>query len=125
VAWTADLDGDGSPEWILDSPKARAVFSSQDGGRWTEFTWKDGNVNFLPEQGAFAGAGPVEVRANGDALEFTGKGWTRTVRLADAALTMEQSAALPADGLRPGKQGNISLSIARQTQSRVVYSLGQ
>jgi hypothetical protein len=125
VAWTADLDGDGSPEWILDSPKARAVFSSQDGGRWTEFTWKDGNVNFLPEQGAFAGAGPVEVRANGDGLEFTGKGWTRMVRLADAALTMEQSVALPTDGLRPGKQGNISLSITRQTPSRAVYSLGQ
>ena len=34
VAWTADLDGDGAPEWILESPKVRAVFSAQDGGRW-------------------------------------------------------------------------------------------
>jgi hypothetical protein len=125
VAWTADLDGDGSPEWILDSPKARAIFSSQDGGRWMEFTWKDGNVNFLPEQGAFAGAGPVQVRANGDALEFAGKGWTRTVRLADGVLTVEQSTPLPADGLKPGKQGNIALSIARPSATRAVYSLGQ
>jgi len=125
VAWMADLDGDGSPEWILDSPKARAVFSSQDGGRWVEFTWKDGHVNFLPEQGVFAGVGPVEVRANGDALEFIGKGWTRTVRLADAVLTVEQSAPLPADGLTPGKQGNLSLSISRPTASRASYSLGQ
>jgi hypothetical protein len=125
AAWTADLDGDGSPEWILDSPKARVVFSSRDGGRWTEFTWKDGNLNFLPEQGAFAGAGPVEVRANGDTLEFTGKGWTRTARLAEAALTVEQSSPLPADGLTAGKQGNISLSIARPTPARAVYSLGQ
>ena len=67
VAWTADLDGDGSPEWILESQKVRAVFSTQDGGRWTEFTWKDGNLNFLPEQGVFAGVGRVDVRESGDA----------------------------------------------------------
>jgi hypothetical protein len=67
----------------------------------------------------------VEVRANGDALEFTGKGWTRTVRLAAEALTILQSSPLPVDGLTSGKQGNIALSIARQTPSRAVYSLGQ
>jgi hypothetical protein len=90
-----------------------------------EFTWKDGNINFLPEQGVFAGAGPVEVRANGDALEFAGNGWTRTVRLVDAALTVEQNVALPADGLRPAKQGNIALAISRPTISRATYSLSQ
>ena len=97
VAWTADLDGDGSPEWILESAKVRAVFSAQDGGRWMEFTWKDTNTNFLPETGVFAQAGPVEVRQNGDALEFTGKGWKRTVTLNGAALTVEQSTPLPAE----------------------------
>ena len=51
-----------SPEWILESAKVRAVFSTQDGGRWMEFTWKDTNTNFLPENGIFAQAGPVEVR---------------------------------------------------------------
>jgi len=125
VAWSADLDSDGSPEWILESPKARAVFSSRDGGRWMEFTWKDGHINFLPEQGVFAGAGAVEVHPNGDALEFTGAGWTRTVRLSDAALTVDQSSALPPDGLAPAKQANISLTIGHPTATRAIYSLGQ
>ena len=49
VAWTADLDGDGSPEWVLESRRVRAVFSPRDGGRWMEFTAKDSNTNFLPE----------------------------------------------------------------------------
>ena len=81
VAWNADLDGDGSPEWILESAKARAVFSSQDGGRWMEFTWKDTSANFLPESGIFAQPGPVEVHEDGGGLEFTGKDWNRTVTL--------------------------------------------
>ena len=58
VAWSADLDGDGSPEWVLESHQARAVFSTQDGGRWMEFTWKDSGTNFLPEQGVFGAPGP-------------------------------------------------------------------
>ncbi len=123
VAWSADLDGDGTPEWVLESPRARAVFSSRDGGRWMEFTWKDTNVNFLPEQGALAGAGPVEVRAAGDALEFAGQGWKRTVRLVDAALTVEQSTALPRDGMAPEKRGNVALAIERKSANTVVYRL--
>src|ERR1017187_3587722 len=50
VAWSADLDGDGSPEWVLETQKVRAVFSAQDGGRWMEFNWKDTNLNYLPDQ---------------------------------------------------------------------------
>jgi hypothetical protein len=123
VAWTADLDGDGTPEWVLESQKARAIFSSQDGGRWMEFTWKDSNVNFLPEQGILAGAGPVQVRANGDSLELIGKDWTRTVRLVNGTVTIEQSTPLSADGLSPWKQGSVTLSIARESESRVSYSL--
>ena len=75
-----------SPEWMLESQKARAVFSSQDGGRWMEFTWKETNVNFLPRRACL----PRRVRwmcmPPGDALEFTGNGWKRTVRLTDATL---------------------------------------
>jgi hypothetical protein len=123
VAWSADLDGDGTPEWVLESQKARAVFSTRDGGRWMEFTWKDTNTNFLPEGGAFAGLGPVEVRANGDTLEFTGKGWKRTARLVEATLTVAQSPALPADGLTGGKRGNIGFSIERAAPGRAVYTL--
>ncbi len=123
VAWSADLDGDGSPEWVLESRKARAVFSTQDGGRWMEFTWKDSDTNFLPEPGVFAGPGAVQVRAAGDALEFEGKGWKRTVRLVDSALAVEQTTALPPDRLTPDKVGNTSLSIERVSPTRVVYTL--
>ena len=125
VSWTADLDEDGSPEWVLESAQARAVFSIQDGGRWMEFTWKDGGWNFLPLQGAFAGAGPVQVKANGNALEFAAQGWMRTVRLDGASLTVEQTTALPPDGLASAKQGNISLKIARPDSGRAIYTLGR
>jgi len=122
VAWSADLDGDGSVEWVLESQKARAVFSSQDGGRWIEFNWKDLNASFLPEQGVLAGKGPVEVRADADALEFSGKGWKRTVRLKENVLTMEQANGLPVDGLGEEKRGNITLTIDR-TPSMTTYTL--
>jgi Glycosyl hydrolases family 35 len=123
IAWTADLDGDGAPEWILESAKVRAVFSLQDGGRWMEFTWKDTNTNFLPETGIFEQAGPVEVRQNGDALEFTGKGWRRTVTLNGNALTVEQSTPLPPETLTGEKRGNISLTVERPSPARSVYEL--
>ena len=123
VAWSADLDGDGTPEWVLESPRVRAVFSSQDGGRWMEFTWKDTNVNFLPEQGALAGSGPVSVRAAGDALEFAGRGWARKVRLSDTTLTVEQAAALAADGLTGEKRGNVVLEVERKAAGTMAFRL--
>ena len=67
------------PSGSSNPPKVRAVFSPQDGGRWMEFTWKDTDANFLPDPGAFAAPGPVEVTAAGDSLEFTAPGWKRTV----------------------------------------------
>ena len=123
VAWTADLDGDGSPEWVLESRRARAVFSVQDGGRWVEFTAKDSNTNFLPEQGLFAAVGAVEVVAAGDSLVFSGRALKRTVRLVDGALTVEQTTPLPADQLTPEKRGGTSLSVERTSASRVTYTL--
>lgn len=123
VAWSADLDGDGLPEWVLESQKVRAVFSTQDGGRWMEMNWKDNNVNFLPEQGVLAAAGGVEVRAAGDTLEFLGKGWKRTVRLAETVLTIEQNTPLPADGLTGEKRGNVTFAIAREGSGKVTYTL--
>jgi hypothetical protein len=123
IAWSADLDGDGAPEWILESAKVRAVFSGQDGGRWMEFTWKDTNTNFLPETGIFAQAGPVEVRQYGDALEFTGKGWKRTVTLNGTALTVEQSTPLPPETLTGEKRGNLTLTVERPAPTRAVYGL--
>src|SRR5206468_2638344 len=94
VAWQADLDGDGAPEWILETARARAIFSTQDGGRWIEYTWKDTNTNFLPEAGLLAQAGPVQVRASGNSLEFAGKGWKRTVPLTGSELVVEQATPL-------------------------------
>jgi hypothetical protein len=123
VVWTADLDGDGAPEWILESAKVRAVFSAQDGGRWMEFTWKDTNTDFLPEAGVFAQAGAVEVRQNGEALEFTGKGWKRTVTLNGATVTVEQSTPLPPETLVGEKRGNLTLTVDRPAPTRAVYGL--
>ena len=123
VAWSADLDGDGSPEWVLEDTKVRAIFSSQDGGRWMEFNWKDTNLNFLPPQGVFAASGPVDVRASGDFLEFTGKGWHRTVRLTDTTLSIEQSGALAPDGLQSDRRGNVDFAIERISPGEVRYSL--
>jgi hypothetical protein len=123
VAWTADLDGDGSPEWVLESRRARAVFSARDGGRWVEFTAKDSNTNFLPEQGLFAAAGAVEVEAVGDSLIFSGRMWKRTVRLVDGALTVEQTTPLPPNQLAPEKRGGATLSIERTSASRATYTI--
>ena len=123
VAWTADLYGDGYPEWVLESARARAVFSAEDGGRWTEFTWKDSNANLLGEHGAFAGPGRVEARVAGDALEFSGTGWTRSVRLSEATLTIEQTTALPPGGPSPGNRGNVTLTVERVSDRKAVYTL--
>jgi hypothetical protein len=123
VAWSADLDGDGSPEWILETAKVRAVFSSQDGGRWMEFNWKNTNLNFLPEQGVFAAVGPVEVHAAGDSLEFIGRSWKRTVRLTDTVLSIEQTTRLPADGLTAERRGNVDFKVERPEPGRAIYSL--
>jgi len=123
VAWSADLDGDGYPEWILESQKIRAIFSAQDGGRWIELNAKDLNMSFLPEQGVFAAPGPVDVHANGDTLEFTGKGFTRTIRLADNKLTIEQTTPLPADGLSNERRGNTTFTIERASPTRSIFTI--
>jgi hypothetical protein len=118
----------GVPEWVLENQKARAVFSAQDGGRWLEFVWKDSapnGLNVLPESGAFAGTGPVDVHAGDGALEFTGKDWKRTVRLAgaDARVTVEQTTPLPAETLETGKHDEISFQVSRESASRAVYTM--
>ena len=122
VAWSADLDGDGSPEWVLESSRARAVFSSRDGGRWMDFTWKDGNVTFLPDQGIFSGSGDVQVIPVADGLKFQGQGWSRTVTMRDAAVTVEQAQGLP-EGVPGFKRGNRTLTVTRESDARVRYAI--
>ena len=115
---------DGAPEWILESAKVRAVFSAQDGGRWMDFTWKDTNTNFLPESGALrAGRDRSRSGRHGDALEFTGKGWKRTVTLKGNTLTIEQSTPLPPEVPTGEKRGNTTLKVERTSPGRAVYTL--
>jgi hypothetical protein len=123
VVWSADLDGDGCPEWVLESAKVRAVFSAQDGGRWMEFTWKDTNTNFLPETGVFAQSGPVGVRATDGGLEFIGNGWKRIITLTGGVVSVEQSTPLPAETLQPEKRGSTTLSINHSSPTHAAYTL--
>jgi len=123
VAWTADLNGDGVPEWVLENQRVRAVFSTRDGGRWMELTWKDTDTNFLPEDGAFAQPGAVQVRADGNALVLDANGWTRTIRLNDTSLSIEQNAGLPPDSLKPQTIGSVSLGIERPSETRTIYTI--
>ncbi|MFN7997904.1 MAG: beta-galactosidase [Bryobacteraceae bacterium] len=127
VVWSADLDGDGSPEWILENQRARAVFATQDGGRWLEYVWKDSNLNVLPENGALAGTGPVAVHAGDGTLEFLGKDWKRTVRLPgnEAALTIEQTTPLPEETLQSGKRNEITFKVAREAGARATYTMSK
>ena len=125
VAWSADLDGDGAPEWILESAQVRVVFSTRDGGRWMDLTWKDTDANFLSEGGAFARSGPVSVRASGDSLAFSGNGWTRTVRLAGTSLSIQETPALPKD-LPPSRTtGDVRLSVDRKSPEMATFTLRQ
>jgi hypothetical protein len=99
------------------------VFSAEDGGRWMEFTAKQGNANFLPAAGAYAAHGPVAVRPLEDGLEFTGAGWRRTARLAGGTLTIEQDTPLPAAPVEPVKIGNTALTVEHPSPTRAVYTL--
>jgi hypothetical protein len=123
VAYSMDLDGDGSPEWVLESARARAVFSTQDGGRWMEFVWKDSGANFLADQGALAGAGAAQVKQAEGALEFTTAAGKRTMRLDEATLTVEQSGPVPED-VETLKRDSVTLRVTRDTPQRAVYKLG-
>jgi hypothetical protein len=122
-AWSADLDSDGSPEWILENQKIRAVFSAQDGGRWIELNWKDNNASYLPAAGALAGIGPVEIHPSGDTLEFTAKTWKRTVRLADTTVTVDQNTPLEVPPSTGEKRSGFALTIARPSPTRAIYSI--
>jgi hypothetical protein len=126
LAYSADLDGDGQPEWVLENQRARATFSAQDGGRWMEFVWKDSGLDLLPDAGALAGTGATDVQTGPDgSLEFRGSGWHRTVRLAGngAVLTIEQTTPLPAEKLQTGKKNEVVFRVTRDTPNRAVYSI--
>jgi hypothetical protein len=73
-----------------------------------------------------SGTGATEVQIAPDgSLEFRGRGWRRTVRLAGsgAVLTVEQTTPLPAETLESGKKNDIVVKVSREKPSRTVYSL--
>jgi hypothetical protein len=124
LAYAADLDGDGEAEWVLESQRARAVFSSRDGGRWREFVWKDSGTNVLPESGALASTGATEVEIMPDSsLEFRAAGRRRTVRLTGATLTVDQTGPLPGETLETGKKGDLDFRTTRESSGRAVYRI--
>ncbi len=129
LAYSLDLDGDNSPEWVLENQKVRAVFSARDGGRWLEFVWKDTNINVLPEAGGFPGSGPVEFSlTNGRqeaSLQITGRGWRRRVTLngADAQIRVEQDVPLPAETLTGRKLPDLWFQVARPAANQATYAL--
>jgi hypothetical protein len=126
LAYSADLDGDGQSEWVLENQRARATFSAQDGGRWLEFVWKDSGFDVLPEMGGLAGTGATDVQIGSDgSLEFRGSGWRRIVRLAGTAavLTVEQTTPLPPEKLPTGKKNEVVFRLTRETPNRAVYAI--
>ncbi len=124
VTWSSDLDGDGSPEWVIENQRARAVFSPAAGGRWLEYTWKDTGRNVLPENGALAGGGPAAARAlEGSRLEIG----NRTITLAgnEARLTVEQATPLPPETLKEETRDGVTLKVTRESANRAVYVLSK
>jgi hypothetical protein len=88
-----------------------------------DFTWKDGGINFLPEQGLMAGPGDVRVEPSASGLTMSGAGWTRHIDLRDASLVFEQTGGTMPEGMEGRKQGSRTLTVRREAPGRVIYSL--
>jgi hypothetical protein len=124
VAYSLDLDGDGAPEWVLESQGVRAVFSAGGGARLRELVWKSSGTNLVSELGLLLGIGAVEVRNLDDGFEFAAARWKNTVRLAGSALAIENSGPLlEGDILAPAGRDGVTLNVNRESDQRVVYSL--
>ena len=129
VAYSSDLDGDGSPEFVIENQRIRAVFTAQDGGRWLEFLWKDSGLNLLPEDGALAGRGAVRVSMENESGEarliLQGKDWIRVVRLRGTATEMavEQNSPLPAESLHTGKRNDVIFRVTRESPQLAKYAV--
>ncbi|MGH9723419.1 MAG: hypothetical protein ACRD8O_24685, partial [Bryobacteraceae bacterium] len=119
---SADVDGDGASDWLIESRQVRAVFSGGD-GRWMEFVWKDSGTNLLGEAGAIPLGGSVSAQPIKDGVTFIAGKMRRTVRLngPTGALEIEQDA--PLDGIRPETRDGVSLTMERSGPGRVVFSL--
>jgi len=108
--YSIDLDGDGSPEWILENQKLRAVVSMQDGGRLVELAWKPSGANVLPENATLAGVGPVSASVTGRVLRIDSGRVHRVLRLDNNSLIVEQETALVPQTV---KRADVTLTITR------------
>lgn len=107
VAYREDFDGDGSPEYVLETQKVRAVFSTPDGGRWLEFVWKDSGRNVLPEAGVPVGLVRVSLKGSELTVETEARG---------AGLKME---------LKTEKKGGVLLDVRHPSANRAIYGLSR
>ncbi len=123
ATYERDLDGDGTPDRILENQRVRASFSGVD-GRWMEWVWKDSNTNFLSEAGAFAGAVPIVAQASSGKWEFQFSKGKRVVMLgADNRLSIQQDSPLPPDVPKPGKRDGVDSRVEKSGPNEVIYLL--
>ena len=61
VAYQAQMDGVGEPEYVLESSRVRAVFANAQGGRWLELVWKESNRSLLADGSTALGSSRMEL----------------------------------------------------------------
>ncbi len=62
--YSTQLDGVEGPEFVLETARVRAVFSSADGGRWMELVWKESGRNLLGEKGVALAKSEIDLHDN-------------------------------------------------------------
>ena len=124
---TTDIETAAKPfsRWVKTSPDARSV-AADGAAAIAAARMPPGQIAMLilPADTAWnEGSGPVEVHVEGDSLQFTGKGWIRTVHLSENTLTIEQSTPLPDAGPAPDRRGNVTLTAVHPSPAKAVYTL--
>jgi len=127
VAQAIDLDGDGTPDWILENHRVRAAFNGLD-GRWMEYVWKETGTNFLPEAGALPMTGPVTIKATQEGgvarLELNGPRQRRTIELAaERGLAIRQDS--PLEAVKPDKRDGVVFGIEKRSAGEAVFTLAR
>lgn len=62
VAYQAQMDGVGTPEYVLESAHVRAVFANAQGGRWLELVWKESGRSLLADGNTTLGLARMELQ---------------------------------------------------------------
>jgi hypothetical protein len=90
--------------YVLETQRARAVFSNPRFTRLLEFVWKDSERNVIPEAGLPGG---------------------QAAELRDAELTITGPSPLPSEAPKSGKYSDVVLTVARPAPDRAVYTLSR